>query len=119
MKKRRSAQIDFLSDIPYNARTVKSKIDIPYICSLARLRLTEEEKSRLSPQLARIIRWVNTLKELEIDESGGEALSPHAPFPLPFRMDELLPSLLPDEVLASSPEKEGAFIIVPRVIEDK
>ena len=97
---------------------MKPKINIDYVCALAHLRLSDVEKSRLAPQLIKIVRWVDKLDELNIDVSKGEVFSP-LPFPLPFRKDEILSSFSSEEALANSPEKKGEFIKVPKVIEEK
>jgi len=70
---------------------MKPKIDIDHICALAHLRLTDEEKSLLAPQLIKIVEWVDKLEELKFDVSKGEVYSPVS-FSLPFRSDEILSS---------------------------
>jgi len=44
---------------------MKSKIDISYICSLANLGLTEEDKKNLVPQVVKIVEWVDKIQERE------------------------------------------------------
>jgi aspartyl-tRNA(Asn)/glutamyl-tRNA(Gln) amidotransferase subunit C len=97
---------------------VNPKIDLDHICTLANLKLTEEDKKLLEPQMIKIIKWVNKLEELEIDISKGE-LDSSVSLSLPFREDKIKPSLPTEEALASSPEKSEGFIKVPKVIEEK
>ncbi len=97
---------------------MKQKIDIDHICALANLKLSDEEKARLEPQLAKIVEWVNKLEELELELTKGEVYSP-VPFPIPLREDKIQPSLSSEEALANSPEIDGKFIKVPKVIEEK
>ena len=94
------------------------KIDLDYICTLANLRLTEEDKELLEPQLIKIIKWVNKLEELKFDISREEPYI-SASTSLPFRKDKIKPSLPTKEALANSPEKSEEFIKVPKVIEGK
>jgi aspartyl-tRNA(Asn)/glutamyl-tRNA(Gln) amidotransferase subunit C len=94
------------------------KIDLDYICTLANLRLTEEDKKLLEPQMIKIVKWVNKLEELKFDISREEPCAPVS-FSLPFRKDEIKPSLPTEEALANSPEKGEEFIKVPKVIEEK
>jgi len=94
------------------------KIDLDHICALANLKLTEEDKKLLEPQMIKIVKWVNKLEELEFDLSKGELYS-SVSFSLPFRKDRIQPSLPTQEAIASSPEKSKGFIKVPKVIEEK
>lgn len=97
---------------------MKPRIDIDHICELAYLKLTDEEKARLEPQLIKIVEWVGKLEGLELDVSKGEVYSPVS-FPLPFRQDMMQPSFSTAEALDNSPEKSAEFIKVPKVIEEK
>ena len=97
---------------------MKPKIDIDHICALSHLRLTEEEKLHLAPQMIKIVKWVGKLEELEFDVSKDEVYSPVSFF-LPFRNDKILPSFPIEQALANSPEKNKGFIMVPKVIEEK
>ena len=97
---------------------MKPKINIDYVCALANLKLTEEEKSHLAPQMIKIVKWVDKLEELELDVSKGEVYSPVS-FSLPFRKDETKPSFPTKQATANSPERTEEFIKVPKVIEEK
>lgn len=112
------SEIAFSADISYNSRQMKPKIDIDYVCALARLKLTREEKARLAPQMLEIVEWVAKLEEMKIDVSKKNVYSPVS-FSLPFRQDKIQPSFPPAKALASSPEKTKEFIKVPKVIEEK
>ena len=94
---------------------MKPKIDIDHVCALSNLRLTEKEKSRLEPQMIKIVKWVDKLEELELDVSKGEVYSPVS-FSLPFRKDEIHPSFPTEQATANSPEKNEEFMKVPKVI---
>jgi len=96
----------------------KQKIDIDHICALANLKLSEEGKARLEPQLVKIVEWVNKLEELKLDLTQGEVYTPIS-FPLPLRPDEVQPSISSEDALFNSPETGGKFIKVPKVIEEK
>lgn len=97
---------------------MKFKIDIDHICTLARLNLTYREKKYLTPQMIKIVEWVNKLEKLKIDISGEEVYS-FLSFSLPFRKDEVCPSFPTKKALANSPEKNEEFIKVPKVIQEK
>jgi aspartyl/glutamyl-tRNA(Asn/Gln) amidotransferase C subunit len=97
---------------------MKPKVDLDHICALVNLKLTEEDKRLLMPQMIKIVEWVNKLKELEFDVSRGEVYSSIS-FPIPFRKDKIQPSFSTEQALANSPEKSEGFIKVPKVIEEK
>ena len=97
---------------------MEPKMDIDYVCALANLKLSEEEKSRLEPQMINIVKWVDKLEELEFDVSKGEVYSLIS-FSLPFRKDKIQPSFPAIKALANSPENSDGFIKVPKVIEEK
>jgi aspartyl-tRNA(Asn)/glutamyl-tRNA(Gln) amidotransferase subunit C len=97
---------------------MKPPIDIDYVCALARLELSAEEKTILAPQMIKIIEWVGQLSDLRPNDPGSEASCP-SPVPLSFREDEIRASLSVEEALANSPEKNRGFIKVPKVIEEK
>jgi len=97
---------------------MKPSIDIDYVCALARLELSAEERTILAPQMVKIIEWVGQLSNLRLNDPGSEVFCP-VPLPLPFREDETRGSLSVEEALANSPEKNYGFIKVPRVIEEK
>jgi aspartyl-tRNA(Asn)/glutamyl-tRNA(Gln) amidotransferase subunit C len=97
---------------------MKPRISIDRVSELAHLKLEEEEKAKLSAQLAKIVEWVSKLEELELNDSKGEVSSPLS-FCLPLREDKPQPSLPTEDVLSNSPEKTGKLIRVPKVIESK
>jgi len=97
---------------------MKPGLDIDYVCALAHLRLTEQEKKVLAPQMAKIVEWVGRLDEIQLPVPS-EAPDFHLPFSLPLRTDEVKESLPLESVLAGAPEKETPFIKVPKVIDEK
>ncbi len=97
---------------------MKSDLDIDHICALARLRLTEQEKKVLAPQMEKIVEWVGQLEEIDLP-LPSEAPDSHLPFSLPLRADDVRESQPLESVLANAPDREWAFIKVPKVIEEK
>ncbi|HDJ24186.1 MAG TPA: Asp-tRNA(Asn)/Glu-tRNA(Gln) amidotransferase subunit GatC [Candidatus Aminicenantes bacterium] len=92
------------------------KIDIDYVCSLAALRLSEEEKKELAPQLQRIVEWIAQISSLNLTGIKDKELSTVS-LATPLRKDVVQGSLSPEEALANAPEKENELFKVPRVIE--
>jgi aspartyl-tRNA(Asn)/glutamyl-tRNA(Gln) amidotransferase subunit C len=91
-----------------------TKADLNYVARLARLSLTSDEAEKLSEDLARIVRFVEQLQEVNID---GVAPMAHAgDRVLPFREDEAK-HVLGRECIKSSAGFEDGLIRVPKIIE--
>jgi aspartyl-tRNA(Asn)/glutamyl-tRNA(Gln) amidotransferase subunit C len=91
------------------------KIDIEHVARLARLELTDEEKTRLREQLGLILEHA-----AKVGEVAAEDVPPTA-YAIPrsnvFRPDEVTPSLPVEEVLANAPDVEADRFKVPRIVE--
>lgn len=96
---------------------------VNHLANLARLKLTDAERSALKNHLQKIISYVDELKELDVTgitplvHAGGDqnVLSPFGDAHL--RDDTPRPSLPVDKALQNAPDKQGNFFRVPRVIE--
>ncbi len=90
-------------------------ISIEHLSQLARLALTEEEKSRYGNQLDNILHYVEKLNEL--DTTGIEPTSHVISISNVMREDIETPSLSRDDALMNAPDKTDAFYRVPKIIE--
>lgn len=93
-----------------------TRADVERIALLARLALTDEEKTLFSRQLADILSYVEQLRD--VDTTGVPATS-HSLTPLGvFREDEPRPSLPREEALAGAPDANApaGLFKVPRVL---
>ncbi len=90
-------------------------MEIEYIALLARLKLTEEEKSLFGKQLGSIIGYIDKLNQL--NTSNVEPTSHVLPMKNVFREDKQRTSLSRDKILENAPSKKGSFYKVPRIIE--
>ena len=93
-----------------------TKTDVERIANLARLALSDEEKSRFTRQLDSILQYARQVCEL--DTSGVVATSHVLERQPADRPDEVRPSLDETQALANAPEParaEGLFK-VPRVL---
>jgi aspartyl-tRNA(Asn)/glutamyl-tRNA(Gln) amidotransferase subunit C len=88
--------------------------EVREVAQLARLRLSEEEVTRLTVDLDRMLDYVDALREL--DTSAVEPMTHAVPFECPLRSDEVAPSLAVDDALANAPRREGSFFQVPRIV---
>jgi aspartyl-tRNA(Asn)/glutamyl-tRNA(Gln) amidotransferase subunit C len=90
-----------------------NKKDIEYVAKLAKLKLTEEEKEKLTPQMGDIINFANKISEL-----NTEGINPTAhilEINNVFREDEVNESYNRDDIIKNAPVKEAGCIIVPGV----
>jgi aspartyl-tRNA(Asn)/glutamyl-tRNA(Gln) amidotransferase subunit C len=91
------------------------EIDIDHVARLARLALTEDEKSRLRDQLALILDHAAKVSEVAADDV------PPTSYAIPranvYRDDVPEPSLPQAEALANAPETEDGRIKVVRIVE--
>ena len=89
---------------------------VDHVARLARLDLSEEERSRMQGELSAILEHAERIQALDLDE-----LPPTShPVPLTNRMraDKVTPSFRQDVALANAPEAEDGRFKVPRIIED-
>jgi aspartyl-tRNA(Asn)/glutamyl-tRNA(Gln) amidotransferase subunit C len=89
--------------------------EVEHIAKLARLELTDEQKTRYREQLEAILDHVAKLQELDTKDviptasgSAGES---------PLRADEARPGLSKDELLKNAPKQEGGQFKIPPVFE--
>jgi aspartyl-tRNA(Asn)/glutamyl-tRNA(Gln) amidotransferase subunit C len=89
--------------------------EIEHIALLSRLKLTDEERERMTTQLNDIIRFFEQLGEL--DTSDVPPTSHVIPMSNVLRADVVRPSLPVEDVLENAPDRVGDAFRVPRVVE--
>ena len=85
------------------------------IARLARIAITEEEASRLAPELDNILGWIEQLGE--VDTSGVEPMTSVIPNTLRLRDDVVTDGGVREQLMANAPQAEHGFFSVPKVIE--
>jgi len=88
--------------------------EVLHVARLARLQLTEEEVETYARQLDEILSYVDKLNEL--DTKDVEPMAHVIPLETPFREDQVLPSLDPEDSLSNAPERSENFFKVPKII---
>ena len=90
-------------------------IDIDHVARLARIALTDEEKTELKAQLGVILEHAAKVGEVAADDVPPTAYA--IPRSNVLRDDVPEPSLPVDEALRNVPDREGDEVRVPRVTE--
>jgi aspartyl-tRNA(Asn)/glutamyl-tRNA(Gln) amidotransferase subunit C len=93
----------------------KVDLDVAYVARLARVSLSEEEKSLFQKQLGQVLAHANKLRE--VDVSKVEATSHAIPVFNVLRDDEARDWLTAEEALSNAPQKADALFRVPKVVE--
>jgi aspartyl-tRNA(Asn)/glutamyl-tRNA(Gln) amidotransferase subunit C len=89
---------------------------VRHIAKLARLTLREDEVQPMTEQLVKILAHVAQLGEVSTE--GVEPTAQVGVERLPFRPDEVRPSLAREVVLAQAPETAGGGFVVPAFIDE-
>ena len=94
-----------------------TRSDVQHVAYLARLRLTDEELDRLEGQLNHILDQYAKLAEL--DTSAIPPTAQTIELENILRDDIVRPSLPVAAVLANAPVRDGAFIVVPAILDER
>lgn len=89
--------------------------DVEHVALLARLGLSEVEKTLFAEQLNTILEYAAVLERL--DTAQVPPTSHVLPLQNVMRPDDSRPSLPREEALANAPDREEGFFKVPRIIE--
>jgi aspartyl-tRNA(Asn)/glutamyl-tRNA(Gln) amidotransferase subunit C len=85
------------------------------VARLARIKVTDEQIERYSPQLSTILEWIEQLSE--VDTNNTEPLPSPVNIDLRLRKDEVTDGGYASDVLANAPEEMEDFFVVPKVVE--
>ena len=94
-----------------------SRDEVAHVAHLARLGLSDAELSRLEGQLNHILEQYAKLAELDTDAIAPTAQTIELENIL--REDVVRPSLSAEAVLANAPARQGEFIVVPSILDDR
>jgi aspartyl-tRNA(Asn)/glutamyl-tRNA(Gln) amidotransferase subunit C len=94
-----------------------SRSDVEHVAHLARLGLTDEELTRLEGQLNHILEQYEILVALPTDDIAPTAQTIELENIL--REDVARPSLPVEAVLANAPARQGDFIVVPAILDER
>ena len=88
---------------------------VDYVSLLARLKLPQEEKKRMTGELEQILAYMDVLDGL--DTSDVEPMSHVFPLKNVLRSDEVVPSGDRAELLANAPVPDEEAFLVPKTVE--
>ncbi len=92
-----------------------SKDDVKHIAFLSRLELDDKKLDQFTGELDEIITYAHKISSLDTENVPPTT---HAvPVGNIMREDIVQPSLSNEEALANSPDKEGPYFKVPRLVE--
>lgn len=91
------------------------QINIAHIATLARLQLTDDEKTRYAGQLDNILTYIDTLTRYDL---GSVEPTAHAmPVFDVLRADEPRPGFTQEEALSNAPKRTADQFQIPKVID--
>lgn len=93
----------------------EQEFDVNYAANLARLKLTENERTQFQEQLGRIIKYVDTLSAIDVE--GIEPTAHPAPVLDRLREDVAGESLSRESVMRNAPDQALDQIRVPKVVD--
>ncbi len=95
---------------------METQIDIDYVAKLARIELTDDEKTTYSRQLGQILEYFERLSK--IDVSGVEpSAHAHAIYNV-MRDDVETPAMSVSDALMNAPASRENQVCVPKVVDD-
>lgn len=90
-------------------------MDVEKIARLARLGLTEEEKSSMDASLQSIFSWVERLQEVDVSSHQPTYHPTHQQMVL--RADAVSPDTTVQDLLRNAPEAQMNMFVVPKMVE--
>ena len=85
------------------------------IARLARIAVSEQERSGLADELSHILTWVERLNE--VDTEGVAPMTSVVAVNLAQRTDRVSDGNRSGDILANAPCRDGDYFVVPKVIE--
>jgi aspartyl-tRNA(Asn)/glutamyl-tRNA(Gln) amidotransferase subunit C len=87
------------------------------VARLSRLKLKDEEVTKLASELSQVLHYVDQLNELDV--ANVEPMAHAIELANVFRADEPRPSLPREAALANAPKSDGKYFLVPPILDEK
>lgn len=91
------------------------KATVARIARLARIEIADQELQPVASELSHILGWIEQLNE--VDTSDVVPMTSVAAMQLAWREDEVHDGDRRDDILANAPARDGAYFVVPKVVE--
>ena len=88
---------------------------VRHVARLARIKVSEQEATRLKNDLSGILDWVEQLGE--VDTSNVEPMTRVESMALPRRADKITDGGYAEAIVQNAPVSEDHFFMVPKVVE--
>lgn len=88
---------------------------VRHVARLARIKVSEQEATRLKNDLSGILDWVEQLGE--VDTSNVEPMTRVESMALPRRADKITDGGYAEAIVQNAPASEDHFFMVPKVVE--
>lgn len=89
--------------------------DVSYVAALAQLQLDDVARKRLVKEMGEILTYMDALNAL--DTEGVEPMMHALEMTNVFREDEVGASLAQEAALKNAPLDDGAYFMVPKILE--
>ncbi len=89
--------------------------EIEHLANLARLSLSDEEKTRLQDEVGNIIAFADKINEIDVSDINPTMHA--ADIYNVFREDEIKKSFPTEKILQNAPENDGKCFVVPKTVE--
>jgi len=97
-----------------NSGGIFMEINLQHVVNLARIDLSPEEEARIRPQMQEILKYVDKLNELDVEDI--EPMAHAVPLTNVMRNDEVLPSLSCNDALRNAPRQADGLFVVPKIV---
>ena len=94
-----------------------ARSDVEYVAALAQLKLDDAAADRLVGELGEILAYMDLLNEL--DTEGVEPMMHALEVTNIYRDDVTAPSLPREAALQNAPRTDGAYFLVPRILDQE
>jgi len=94
-----------------------SQSEVEHIATLARLRLSAEEKEKYSGQLSAILDYMEKLQT--VDTTSVEPTSQVTGLTNVMRPDEIIESGIAEELVAGAPSHQNGYVVIPKIFDNK
>lgn len=88
---------------------------VEYVSALSKLRLDQEEKTKMTGELEQIVTYMEVLDQ--VDTAGVEPMSHVLPVRNVTRPDVVEPSYDREELLQNAPKRDKETFLAPKAVE--